>query len=217
MECGTISLKHERKTLLADEQTTSESALEDTKTQAAEGNSDTSATDTTVDEDAKYEQERSNAVKLKSELNSAHEQLEALQRSQRSAEENQKRDLDRLKKLEAEFDSFKKGTFLELEISKENKYEWHPNALADVRNSVDFNKVTFSEMKDGKITVDGLDLELKRIAQEKPYLLKPKDKPKTQEAQAGSGSGLASGAHPYGSSNGGKTAEADLLKKYKIA
>ena len=215
MECCTISLKHERKTLLTDEPTTSESATEEKKPQGAEENSDTA--DTAIEEDAKYEQERANAVKLKSELNSAHEQLEALQRSQRSAEENQKRDLDRLKKLEADFDSFKKGTFLELEISKESKYEWHPNALADVRNSVDFSKVTFSEMKDGKITVDGLDLELKRIAQEKPYLLKPKEKPKSQEAQSDSGSGLASGAHPYGSSTGGKTAEANLLKKYKIA
>jgi hypothetical protein len=193
-------------------------------TQAAQGNSDAGSTEDILAEDAKYEQERANAVKLKSELTSAQEQLEALQRTQRTAEENQRRDMDRLKKLEAEFDSFKKNTFLELAIGKETKYDWHPNALGDVRNSIDFTKVVFSELKDGQMTVEGLDLELKRIAQEKPYLLKPKaegqsgGRSKDQGSQGNSPQGtMPSGAHPYGSSTGGKTADTDLLKKYKIA
>ena len=198
-------------------------AASDANSKGAEGNSETSTVDDVLAEDAKYEQERANAIKMKSELTSAQEQLEAMQRTQRTAEENQKRDMDRLKKLETEFDQFKKSTFLELAIGKETKFDWHPNAIADVRNSIDFTKVVFSELKDGAMTVEGLDLELKRIAQEKPYLLKPKaegqgSRSKDQGSQSNSPEGtIPSGAHPYGSSTGGKTADTDLLKKYKIA
>jgi hypothetical protein len=197
-------------------------ANSDPNSKGAEGNSETSTVDDVLAEDAKYEQERANAIKMKSELTSAQEQLEAMQRTQRTAEENQKRDMDRLKKLETEFDQFKKSTFLELAIGKETKFDWHPNAIADVRNSIDFTKVVFSELKDGAMTVEGLDLELKRIAQEKPYLLKPKaegqgSRSKDQGAQDNSPQNIPSGAHPFGSSTGGKTADTDLLKKYKIA
>lgn len=181
-----------------------------------EDSQDSDASDSTRDSEAEYEQSRSDNLKLRSELNSAREELEALQRTQRSAEENARRDIDKLKNLQSEFELFKKTTFLELAISKETKFEWHPNAIADVRNSIDFSKVNFSDLKDGKMTVEGLDLELKRIAQEKPYLLKPKEQKQPKEDKA-SGGGVASGAHPYGSSSGSKSADTDLLKKYKIA
>ena len=101
-----------------------------------EDSQDSDASDSTRDSEAEYEQSRSDNLKLRSELNSAREELEALQRTQRSAEENARRDIDKLKNLQSEFELFKKTTFLELAISKETKFEWHPNAIADVRRGM---------------------------------------------------------------------------------
>ena len=221
LPCDTLS-REGKETKLTDGQEQHGQAATDqdesTNYSGAEDNSERSSEDESLDYQSKHEEERVNNLRLRSELTAAQEKLDALERSKLTVEENQRRDIDKLKELQKEFDLFKKTTFLELAISQETKFQWHPNALADVRNSIDFDKVSFSDLKDGRMTVDGLDIELKRIAQEKPYLLKHKEKPKDSgRANDSASTGLASGAHPYGSSSKNKTADTDLLRKYKIA
>jgi len=138
------------------------------------------------------------------------------ERAKLNADERARQDAETLRQLQEQFDSFKKTTFLELAIYREGKYNWEDGAISDVVSNVDLKKVSFSELKDGTLKADGIDLELKRIAKEKPYLLK-----KVSDGGDGKPEGPAgqqvSGAHPYGGSDGKKSTDAEIMKKYKIA
>lgn len=176
-----------------------------------------------IDFAAKYEAERAKAVALQGQLNAAAEKADKAERATLSETENMKRDLDKLQKIAEEYDTFKKTTYLKLQVIEESgsKYKWNEKAIDDVVSSVDLDKITFSDLKDGKLKIDGLDMELKRIAKEKDYLLAPTGDSGNDGGSGGGnpgpGGGQPSGAHPYGSSGGSSKTDSDLLKKYKIA
>ncbi len=185
-----------------------------------DGGTDSSGGEGEIDYAAKYEEERAKGIALQGQLNAAAEEKDKAERSKLTGEQNMQRDLDRLTKIAEEYDKFKKTTYLKLQVIEESgdKYKWNPRAIDDVVNSVDLEKITFGELKDGALKIDGLDLELKRIAKEKDYLLQAiESSDEKGDKGGGSGSGNPSGALPFGSSDGKSKSDADLMKKYKIA
>lgn len=96
------------------------------------------------------------------------------------------------------------GKFLIWSIETDKKYAWQ-NA-EDVRAFIKDDEINI-DVEAG--TVEGLDLALKRIAKDKPYLLVPKQDDQQQRPP--------SGAHPVGSKPGAVGDETKRLgQKYKI-
>lgn len=109
--------------------------------------------------------------------------------------------------LKAENDKIKSmlnSTFLIWSIGNNAKFKW--------QNPEDV--VKFIKMDEINVDIDtgeiqGLDIALKRIAKDKPYLLVPEEEPQ--------GPRIPSGSHPVGSKPGDRTTEVNRLgQKYKI-
>ena len=94
--------------------------------------------------------------------------------------------------------------FLLWSIGTDKKHDWQ-----DPEDVVKFIKADEINIDVDAETVEGLDLALKRIAKDKPYLLVPKQDDQQQRPP--------SGTHPVGSRPGGTADETKRLgEKYKI-
>jgi hypothetical protein len=127
---------------------------------------------------------------------------------------NEKQKADADKDAAKERDDFKaendklkgllEGKFLIWSIATDKKHEWQ-----DPEDVVKFIKSDEINIDVDAETVEGLDLALKRIAKDKPYLLVPKQDDQQQRPPSGS--------HPAGSRPGGTADETRRLgEKYKI-
>jgi hypothetical protein len=104
-------------------------------------------------------------------------------------------------------------------IARNSKFDFHdPKA---VLNFIDKNNIRL-DLDKGDI--DGLDLEIKRIAKDNPWMLKPTappagdgDKQDQQDNQNGGGSAPPSGNHPFGGTSWQReTDKTKLGSKYNI-
>lgn len=124
------------------------------------------------------------------------------------ADKDVTKDRDRLKGENDKLREMMDDNLLEWAIGRNKKYEWEN--VDDVQAFIKTDSISID--LDNK-KVDGLDLELKRIAKEKPYLLKKKEKEDDKDDK----DLPPSGSHP----RNGKTSSDDkeqqrLGQKYKI-
>lgn len=124
--------------------------------------------------------------------------------------------------VEAERDQYKEqyeklkgiveNQMLDWAIAVEKKYDWHD--FEAVRAFINRSDIRL-DLDNGK--VEGLDLELKRIAKEKPYLLKQKADDGQDGKQPPAAGTPNSGSHPFGgSSQQRETDKRKIGEKYKI-
>ena len=165
-----------------------------------QGNAGADDGDAGADLEAQLEAEKRKNLKLTKDLGRAEaEKVKAAGDKDAAKERDEARAENN--KLKALMD----GKFLVWSIDTDKKYQWQ-NA-EDVRAFIKDDEINIDVDK-GQI--DGLDLALKRIAKEKPYLLVPKEN--DQQQQRG-----PSGAHPNGSKSGDVVVEQKRLgAKYKI-
>lgn len=162
------------------------------------------------DLEGKLDKEKQDKIQLKREADEAQSAIAA----------NAKESLDGAKQVELERDDYKakyekmkefvETGYLDTAILKDKKYEWHD--VEAVRAFLDKGSIRL-DMDTGGI--EGLDMELKRIAKDKPYLLIPKE---TDGSGAPPATGTpTSGSHPFGGT--ARQRETDRNKigsKYKL-
>lgn len=106
-------------------------------------------------------------------------------------------------------------SYIETAIAKQKKYEFID--VEDVRKALDMDAIDI-DMDSGDI--DGLDLELKRIAKKKPHWLKSDDddeEPAPGRRRPPPQQRRQSGGHPYGTRNRREGLDKDAIaRKYKI-
>jgi hypothetical protein len=168
------------------------------------GDGGDSGEDPIKDLEAKLDAEKKLRIKLQRDLDKNQQEKDKANQDVAAERDDIKGKYDKLK-------TFVETGYLDTAIMKDKKYDWHD--VEAVRAFIDKNNIRL-DIETGE--VEGLDMELKRIAKEKPYLLVPKQ---NQEDQGGSGagSGPPSGSHPFGGST--RQRETDKQKigsKYKI-
>lgn len=105
---------------------------------------------------------------LKQQMEAVQAELKTLQDANKTEEQKRAERLQELEKASTEKDSTIQDLQLRLAFLQDNTYDWH-NPQAALRLA-DLSEVEF---KDGKVT--GLDKALKKVAEDNPYLLKPKE------------------------------------------
>lgn len=148
-------------------------------------------------------------IRLKTQLENAKEKREDKTKN----ESKEKADLDKLRAQNAKMSALMETSYLETAILKESKYKWH--SVDDVRTFINKSSIRL-DLDSGKI--EGLDLELKRIAKEKPYLLALSADSAPNGEQGGSGRPpQGSGQHPFGGQTRQRQTDKTALgKKYRL-
>lgn len=155
---------------------------------------------------AKLDSEKKQRIKLQRERDKTVEDTQAAAQDVEVERDTYKEKYEKLLKY-VETDA------IDTAILKNKKYEWHD--VEAVRAFIDKDNIRLDL---DSTTIDGIDLELKRLAKEKPYLLVSKDErdgtPKeefTPKDQRGTGT------HPFGgSASQRETDKQKLGAKYKI-
>jgi hypothetical protein len=167
----------------------------------------------------KFDQERKARLKLQRELDKRDQEAAKVNTDTEAELNDYKQKYEQLKAY-VEKDGI--DTAIMKESNKKDKdghpkYEWHD--VEAVRAFINKDNIRL-DLEAG--TVDGLDLELKRIAKERSYLLVPSKQPDNNDGNPADKSpangGPASGGHPFGA-GGGRQRETDSKKigaKYKI-
>jgi hypothetical protein len=170
--------------------------------------------DPVKDLEAKLDAEKKLRIKLQRDLDKQNQEKEKQNEDVVAERDELKGKYDKLK-------TFVETGYLDTAIIKESsvkdksgtpKYDWED--VEAVRIFIDKNNIRL-DIETGQ--VEGLDMELKRIAKEKPYLLVKKQESEDAGAGGGGGSGPPSGSHPFGGS--ARQRETDKNKigaKYKI-
>lgn len=165
-----------------------------------------------ADTEKKLDDEKKARIKLQRDIDKSNEEKNKDHESVEAERDSLKEKYDKLLK-------FVETGYLDTAIMKDKKYEWHD--VEGVRAFLNHDNIRM-DLDTG--AVDGLDMELKRIAKERPYLLVPKAEDEDPRNNGrGSGSGFTprdqrgTGNHPYGgSTHQRETDSAKLGKKYKI-
>ena len=164
------------------------------------------------DYESKLDKEKAERIRLQTQLDQTQAQLKEKALGEQTEAQQTAAERDQLKEKYDKLKQFMETGYLDTAILKEKKYDWHD--VEAVRAFIDKNNIRM-DMDTGKI--EGLDIELKRIAKEKPYLLVNKTDqpaPNTPPPAAGTPS---SGSHPFGgSARQRETDRAKIAAKYKI-
>ena len=160
---------------------------------------------------------------LDSELAQIKGKLEERERKERTELENYKADVDKLTAENAELKQALETTAITNAILNNRKFQFHD--ATDVLNNL---KITELKVDTKTGQVEGIDLELARVAKEKPFLVlnsakddkveKVQNNGSTKQNQNSSPSG-PTGFQPGqggGSGNGVQETRASLLSKYPI-
>jgi hypothetical protein len=174
--------------------------------------------DTQDDDDAEADADKLKAenIKLKRALDAEKDKNKVSTKGKTKLE----RDYNAMKTRASKLENFMQTTYIDAAIVKDVRYAW--NNIEDVRLNIKDSAIRL-DMETGEI--EGLDLELKRIAKAKPYLLKKKATREDSDDDQGDGNGRQgnpgnrrqSGAHPFGgrTKTDGKD-RARIASKYKI-
>lgn len=170
---------------------------------------------TNDDADADSDALKRENIRLKQRLDKIDEE----KREKTKDSKDRDKELTRIQDENARLTTFMNTSFVETAILKEKKYDWHD--ISDVMRFVDKNSIRI-DLETGEI--DGLGLELKRLAKDKPYLLAKKEKPRDRDDEddkedkdKGPGGRRPSGTHPFGTRNRREAPNVDALRtKYKI-
>jgi hypothetical protein len=151
--------------------------------------SDKSKTDTNTDGDGSVSREEYEALKRRMQqadrnFAAARKKLDDAEKAKLDAQTRAERERDEARKTADDLAEQVQQYQIRVKFLGFNKYEWHDpeTALA----LVDLSEVEISE--DGKVS--GLDTAMKRLANSKPFLLKPKDEqgqPKNKSGETPSG------------------------------
>lgn len=197
-----------------------------TTTETNDGGDGSSSTTTTEsqspDLQAQLDAEKQRNIQLQTQIDAG---LEEAQNKLREGEDEQDR-------IANERDDYKKK-YEKLKGLMETSYLTHAIATqyrpADAEGKgekgIDFvdpeavrvfldNKKIRLDLDTGQI--EGLDIELKRIAKEKSYLVRPKADPNNGQPYQPPGSPVGTGAHPTGGGAGKPLSKVDMARKYKI-
>lgn len=167
------------------------------------------------DLEAELDKERKDRIRMKRELDKrdAEKSKAAEQAELGDAEVEAER--DRYKQQYEQLKAVVETQMLDWAIAIDKKYDWH-DAEA-VRAFINKSDIRL-DLDNGKI--EGLDLELKRIAKEKPYLMKAATNSQKQQDQQQNPPAAGtpnSGSHPFGgSAQQRETDKQKIAAKYKI-
>jgi len=162
-----------------------------------DGSDDGGDTSTSLEE--QLEAEKRKNIQLSRQLTQAKNE-----KTKPDADKDAAKERDQFKEENTKLKSLMDSKFLLWCIGTDKKHQWQ-----DPEDVVKFIKTDEINIDVDAGTVEGLDLALKRIAKDKPYLLVPKDE--------GTPGGQPSGAHPSGGKVGSTADEARRLGvKYKI-
>lgn len=180
-------------------------------------NSDDGSGDRIKQLEADLDREKKDRIKLQRQLDKKD------QEAQKDAE-NVEAERDDYKQKYEKLLNWVENTGIESAILKDKRFQWHD--VEAVRTFIDRNNIRVDIDSN---SVEGLDLELKRIAQDKPYLLVPKQNDSGQGSGNGQGSGQGnnqespangqppSGSHPFGgNARQRETDKQKIGQKYKI-
>jgi hypothetical protein len=149
--------------------------------------------------EAQLEAEKRKNLKLSKDLGKAEAEKNKANEDKDAAKER-----DEVKAENAKLKGLLEGKFLAWSIETEKKYAWQ-----NVEDVIKFISDDEIDINVDKGQIEGLDMALKRIAKEKPYLLVQKQDDQQQRPPSGS--------HPVGSKSGDTVTEQHRLgKKYKI-
>lgn len=155
------------------------------------------------DLEAKYDAEKKQRIKLEREKDKAL--TEAIEGA-----ENVEAERDAYKEKYEKLLKYVESDAIDSAILKNSKYEWHD--VEAVRAFIDRNNIRL-DIDNG--VIDGIDMELKRIAKEKPYMLVERQETKQEDFEPKDKRGT--GTHPFGGSTSQReTDRAKLGAKYKI-
>lgn len=171
-----------------------------------------------TDPEARVDALKRENIRLRQQLDNKKE----AEKTKEKDESDQQKEYNKVKSRNAQLERMMETNVIETAILKEKKYDWQD--VEDVRRFIDMDALHIDYDKG---TIQGLDLELKRLAKSKPYLLTPKKQDDQDDGDQGDQSGnqggnqggrRQSGGHPYGSARPGrKDLDKDALKaKYKI-
>jgi hypothetical protein len=170
----------------------------DTGQAGDQGDGDSGSGDGSPTLEEQLDAEKKKNIRLNKELSKAQQDKKKADQDRDAAKER-----DDLKTENDKLHELMDSKFLVWAIATDSKHTWQ-----DAEDVVKFIKSDEINIDIEKGTVDGLDLALKRIAKDKPYLLVPKDD--------GTG-GQPSGSHPVGSKTGSTADEIRKIgEKYKI-
>lgn len=188
---------------------------------AKKSGGDPDGDDPAKDLEKKLNEERKQRIQLQRKLDKRDQEEAAVNASVEAERDDYKQKYEKLLKY-VENDALETA-IMKISAKKDKQgnaaYDWHD--VEAVRTFIDKNNIRL-DLDNNQ--VDGLDLELKRIAKEKPYLLAAKD----QGGSGGSGNQgnqpppqppgtPASGGHPFGGNvRQRETDQKKLGAKYKI-
>lgn len=162
-------------------------------------------------EAAKRRRERNTERKARE---AAEAERDKLANAGKSAEETLKAELEKEKERNSTLTGAVTKNLLRNEILEHDKYKWHDVSLVIKELDHDELEVDIDEMK-----VDGLTDQLKKLAKEKPFLLKGKSKEDDSDDDQNNGGG-GTGSTGHNPRNGGRgtgdkvTQREALVKKY---
>lgn len=153
-------------------------------------------------------------IRLKQQLDAEKAKNKASTKGKTKAE----RDMATLQARNEQLEGFMASTYIDAAIVRNTKFSW--NNIEDVRAFIRQDEIRL-DMATGKI--EGLDIELKRIAKEKPYLLKKATRQQNDDQEQGNNNQQQngdprrqSGGRVTGSSRTDAKQRDALGSKYKI-
>lgn len=167
--------------------------------------------------EAALDKSKGENIKLKGQLASLQDQIEELggKVDETDADKTQtEKDYSKLEKKYNKLTAAMTTTYMDASI-RAGKFDWQNTR--DVAKFVEADSIRVN-LDTGEI--EGLDLELKRIAKDKPYLLKPKKEDTSDNVDKGGSRqppAPGSGQHPFGGAARQRETDNNKIRdKYKI-
>lgn len=183
-------------------------ATEEPKNVAEQGDTQNSVD---VDVQAQLDEERAARIQLQRERDEAAERMQEAAREYADESDRVVQERDSYKQKYEKLKDLMSTSYIDNAIMRQTKFDFHDTEA--VRAFLDQSKIRL-DLDTGKI--DGLDEQLRKIAKERPYLVR---QPESQSAPNNftPPPGPSTGSHPYGGTVSQKeTDKRKLGSKYRI-
>ena len=186
------------------------SAPEEPKTTATQGDSADGA-EQSVDVQAQLDEERAARIQLQRERDEAAEKMQEAAREYADDSDRVVQERDSYKQKYEKLKELMSTSYLDNAIMRQEKFAFHDSEA--VRAVLDQSKIRL-DLDTGKI--DGLEEQLRKIAKERPYLVKQPEDHSGPTTFVPPG-GPITGSHPYGGTVAQQeTDKRKLGSKYRI-
>ena len=191
------------------EEATTSTTAEATKSTEAQPDSQA----TPVDVQSQLDEERAARIQLQRERDEAAERMQDAAREYADESDRVVQERDSFKQKYEKLKDLMSTSYIDNAILRQSKFDFHDTEA--VRAFLDQSKIRL-DLDTGKI--DGLDEQLRKIAKERPYLVRmPEDQSAATSFTPPPGPSTGTGNHPYGGTVSQKeTDKRKLGSKYRI-